>query len=95
MPQQGGVGAHPIPSWTVLSRCEVLPDIKSNLFLLNSPACWVAFSKVTLTGICFLDLGAVSKTRQISCVTETNKIIQWSKCRLVGFQALKAAEIMC
>ena len=73
LPQQGGVGAHPILSWTVLSHCEDLPDVKLDLFLLNSPACWVAFFEVTLTGNCCLDLGAVSKTRQISCVTETNK----------------------
>ena len=87
------MGAHPILSWTVLSHCEDLPDVKSYLFVLNSPACWVAFFEVTSTGNCFLDLGAVSKTRQISCVTET-KIIRWPKCRLVGFQASKATEIM-
>ena len=34
--QQGGVGAHPIPSWTVLSRCEVLPDVKSVSTQLSS-----------------------------------------------------------
>lgn len=64
------MGAHPILSSTVLSHCEALPDINPNLFLSDSPACWVAFSEVTLIGNCFLDHGAIRKSQQIFFVTD-------------------------
>lgn len=66
------------PFW-VLSYWEGLPYIKSELFLSNSPACWVVFAAVRN------DIGRhplrISCCKQdqmgLLCVTEAKNIIGW------------------